>query len=97
MPFASERMWIFEPFLPRSAGLRPVKDPPFSPERVLRPSIAADQLRSPSGAESVEDLSVQFVGHSGPDLGGEAATCRRDADPEGRWRCRQAQPLVVRR
>jgi len=32
-PFASQRMWYFDPALPRSVGLGPVSSPPFRPHR----------------------------------------------------------------
>lgn len=61
IPLAPGTTWIFDAFLPRSTGLRPVSDPPLSPEcsphrgsphsSPARPPLRADPL-SPGAAQS---------------------------------------------
>jgi len=91
MPSASDKRWIFEPFLPRSTGLGPVREPPFSPARVRRED-GGGPAQVPTGTESVEDLAVEFVEDPGASPCGDAAVRGRDADPERR---RQMPPRAA--
>ena len=91
IPSASERMWIFEPFLPRSTGLGPVREPPFRPH-VRGVEDRGGPVQVPTGAEPIEDAPVQFVEYPGCRPGGEATMCGRDADSERRWQVPPCAP-----
>jgi hypothetical protein len=64
-PFASDRMCILEPGLPRSTGPGPVRSPPFfGPDMggVEDDAAHADQV---SVIEATQDLLVQSAPHPG--------------------------------
>ena len=90
-PSASDRMWIFDPFLPRSTGLGPVRDPLFRPH-VRSVEDCGGPVEVPAGAEPIEDLMVQLVEDPGASPGGEATVRGRNADPERRWQVSPRAP-----
>lgn len=82
IPSASERMWIFEPLLPRSTGLGPVREPPSFRPHVRGVEDRGGPVQVPTGAEPIEDPAVQLVEYPGLGPGGEPSMRGRNTDSE---------------
>lgn len=90
-PVRSVIKWIFEPFLPRSAGFGPVKSP-LRRAHVHRVDRAPRPVQLASGAGFVQDQAVEFAPHTGLAPLGEAAVRSRPGRAEAR---RQLPPRAA--
>ena len=93
-PAASERTWIFEPALPRSAGFGPVSGPPFLARTLAASMIAHDQSTSPAAPWASSTARCSF-GHSPAPVQSWNRRCAVGTEtPNEGGRCRHAHPVV---
>lgn len=84
-PFASDRMCILEPGLPRSTGLGPVRSPPLFRLDVGGVEDGSGEVEQAGVVEAVQDLLVQPAPDTGPGPDQEPAVGRGLRYAEARW------------